>query len=92
MPGKLDLTSLDRFAIPASSLAGIGFPAIPSARGQTMLALQFQFERTQWLDPQQILGHQFEQLRALIEYARTQVPYYRDHLRRAQIFSLAIQR
>jgi len=53
-----------------------------------MLALQFQLERTQWLDPRQILGHQFEQLRVLIDHARTQVPYYRDHLHRAQIFSL----
>ena len=54
-----------------------------------MLAMQFQLDRTQWLDPQLILGHQFEQLRALIDHARTQVPFYRDHLRRAQIFSLA---
>ncbi len=54
-----------------------------------MLALQFQLDRSQWLDPQLILGHQFEQLRALIDHARAQVPYYRDHLRRAQIFSLA---
>ena len=54
-----------------------------------MLALLFQFERSQWLDPQRILSHQFEQLRALIDHARTQTPYYRDHLRRAQIFSLA---
>lgn len=62
---------------------------MPSARGQTVLALQFQLDRSQWLDPHRILGHQFEQLRALIDHARAQVPYYRDHLRRAQIFSLA---
>ena len=61
---------------------------MPSARGQIMLALQFQFNRSQWFDPQQILGHQFEQLRALIDHACTQTPYYRDHLRHAQIFSL----
>ena len=61
---------------------------MPTTRGQIMLALQFQFERSQWLDPQLILGRQFEQLRVLIDHARTQAPFYRDHLRRAQIFSL----
>ena len=85
----MDDPSGGSFAIPTSQLAGIELPAIPSARGQTMLALLFQFERTQWLQPQQILAHQFEQLRTLIDHARVQVPYYRDHLRRAQIFSLA---
>ena len=74
---------------PVSSLAGIDFPAVPSGRGQTMLALQFQFDRSQWLEPGRILDHQFEQLRVLIEHARSQTPHYRDHLRRAQIFSFA---
>ena len=85
----MDKRFFDRVAVPVSSVAGIGFPAVPSARGQTMLALLYQFERSQWLAPQQILGHQFEQLRALIDHARAQVPYYREHLRRAQIFTLA---
>ncbi len=75
--------------LPVSSLAGIDFPAMPSGRGQTLLALQFQFDRSQRLDPQLILGRQFEQLRVLIDHARTQAPFYREHLRRAQIFSLA---
>jgi phenylacetate-CoA ligase len=73
---------------PISRLAGVVLPAMASARGQTMLALQFQFDRSQWLDGPSILGHQFEQLRVLIDHARTQAPFYRDHLRRAQIFSL----
>jgi len=53
-----------------------------------MLALQFHLERSQWLSAPQVLAHQFEQLRALIEHAYAQVPYYRDHLRRGQIYSL----
>ena len=50
-----------------------------------MLALLYQFERSQGLAPQQILGHQFEQLRALIDHARAQVPYYLVQLTRSHI-------
>jgi phenylacetate-CoA ligase len=73
---------------PASHLAHLTLPAIPAGRGQTMLALQFQFDRSQWLDRASILDHQFEQLRVLVDHARAQAPFYRDHMRRAQIFSL----
>lgn len=54
-----------------------------------MLALQFQFDRSQWLAPEQLLAHQFEQLRLLIGHARAQVPFYRDHMQRALMFSFA---
>ncbi len=51
--------------------------------------MQFQLHRTQWWPSQTVLDWQFRQLRELVTHALAQVPYYRDHLRRAMIFTLA---
>jgi len=64
-------------ANPVSSVPGILWPALPHAAGQTMLAMQFQLERSQWWSAEQLAARQLEQLRALCAFAVREVPYYR---------------
>ena len=54
-----------------------------------MLALLFQLERTQWWPAERLVANQFRQLRELAGFAVANVPWYRDHLRRAQIVSIS---
>ena len=54
-----------------------------------MLALLFQLERTQWWPAERLIANQFHQLRALVGFAAANVPWYRNHLRKAQIVSIS---
>ena len=72
-----------------SAVAGIAWPALPNAAGQAMLAQQFLLARSQWSSALALAELQYKQLRLLANHAVAQVPFYRNHLRRAQIFMLA---
>jgi len=65
-------------AIPLSTVSGQIWPALPQAAGQTMLAAQFQLERSQWWTPELLAQRQLEQLRSLAAFALRQVPHYRE--------------
>ena len=76
--------------IPHKSIVpGIAWPALPQAAGQALLAQMFMLERSQWLSATHLADRQFTQLRRLVRHATSQVPHYRDHMRRAQIFTVA---
>ena len=76
-------------ALPFSTvLPEIGWPAVPSAAGQALLALQFQLHRSQWWSAEMLAQHQFRQLRELVGHAVAGVPFYRGHLKRASIFAI----
>ncbi|HET9404389.1 MAG TPA: hypothetical protein VFO57_07400 [Burkholderiales bacterium] len=62
-----------------SAVPGIGWPAIPGKAPAALLALQFQLERSQWLEPEKLLDFQFRQLEVLLRHAYATVPYYREH-------------
>ena len=68
-----------------SGVAGLAWPALPPAPGQGALAIQFQLDRSQWLEPGAIVEQQFRQLRRLVGFAVAHVPHYRDHLARANL-------
>ena len=70
-----------------STVPGIVWPAIPPDVGQALLALQFQFDRSQWWTAEVLQTRQFRQLRLLIAHAVAEVPHYRDHLARAGVSS-----
>ncbi|MDB5803825.1 MAG: hypothetical protein JWN73_1147 [Betaproteobacteria bacterium] len=65
-------------AIPLSAVTGQVWPAVPQAAGQTMLAAQFQLERSQWWPAETLARRQLEQLRSLTAFALKQVPHYRE--------------
>lgn len=56
------------------------FPAIPDQASAMALAMQFQFDQTQWLSEEDIQKKQLLQLRPLLEHAKNTTPYYRDCL------------
>lgn len=47
-----------------------------------LLAVQFMFEQTQWLQPEEIRKKQLIQLNEILHYARRHVPFYRKRLKR----------
>jgi phenylacetate-CoA ligase len=70
-------------AIPFSAVPGVEWPAIANPAGASMLAMQWQLERSQWWPPEVLLEQQFRQLRALAAHAVANVPYYREALAKA---------
>lgn len=70
-------------ATPLSSVPGIVWPALLSAKAASLLALQYQFEQSQWWPPEQLESEQFSQLNQLAEHAWRTVPAYRTRLAEA---------
>lgn len=68
-----------------SAMPGIVWPAFPEALGMAMLALQYQFERSERLPAERIAARQFRQLALLAEHAARAVPFHRARLRAAGI-------
>jgi phenylacetate-CoA ligase len=64
-----------------SVLPGIAWPGIPSPSAARLLALQFQFERTQWLAPDALHRRQLGQLQRVLEHAARTVPFYTERFR-----------
>jgi phenylacetate-coenzyme A ligase PaaK-like adenylate-forming protein len=71
--------------IPRSTVPGIITPAIPGRMGSLLLSLLYQFEQTQWLDPDQLFAEQARQLRALFTHAGATVPFYKQRFAEAGI-------
>ncbi len=66
---------------PAAAVGGIRWPTIPGGRSLQVMALQVQFEQSQWWAPDRLLAHQLLQIQSLINHAYRTVPFYRDRLR-----------
>lgn len=67
-------------ALPVSALPGAVWPAVPTTEGARMLALQYQFEQTQWWPPEQIAAMQLQQFRQVYAHALATVPFYQQQL------------
>ena len=67
-------------AVPASALSGIGWPALPPPTATRILALNYQFEQSQWWPPEAIEALQLRQAEQLLIHAGKTVPFYRDRL------------
>ena len=66
--------------VPRSGRSGIHWPAIPSYVDAVVLALQHQWEQSQWWPPEALLEHQLRQLEFLVAHATRTVPIYHDRL------------
>ena len=71
--------------IPRSTVPGIVSPAIPGRMASLLLSVLYQFDQTQWLDPEELFRHQARQLRALFKHAATTVPFYQRRFAEAGI-------
>ena len=67
--------------VPRSGRSGIHWPAIPSYVDAVVLALQHQWEQSQWWPPETLVEHQLRQLEFLVAHATRTVPFYRERLR-----------
>ncbi|HVM77419.1 MAG TPA: AMP-binding protein [Stellaceae bacterium] len=66
--------------ISASKVASIDWLAEAGPEPMLLLALQQQFDQTQWWPPELLLRQQFRQLARLVEHAYRTTPLYRDRL------------
>lgn len=71
--------------LPFQASPGLAWPALPPAAGQVGLALLAQLDHSQWLSPAALREAQFRQLRRLITFAATEVPFYAGHFAAAGI-------
>jgi phenylacetate-CoA ligase len=71
--------------IPLPGVSGMAWPPIPGPATSAMLALQWQLERSQWLDAQAHRAAQLRQLAQVLAHAASQVPWYREPVHRADI-------
>lgn len=65
-------------AVPSSALAGVCWPALPDNSNAQMLALQYQFEQSQWWPVERLQDLQLQQFAQVFRHAVTTVPYYRE--------------
>ncbi|MCH9053321.1 MAG: phenylacetate--CoA ligase family protein [Proteobacteria bacterium] len=66
--------------IPTSRRSGIHWPAMPAFVDAMVLALQHQFEQSQWWPAETLAEHQLRQLELLLAHAARTVPFYRGRL------------
>jgi phenylacetate-CoA ligase len=69
--------SLDRVR---SSVGGMVWPALPAGGGANLLALQFQFDQTQWWPAAALERNQLRQLDFSLRHAHESVPFHRERL------------
>ncbi len=64
--------------MPFSAIKDICWPALPSGRDATLLALMHQLEESQWWPPEELLNMQMRQLEQLVNHAVKTVPFYKE--------------
>jgi phenylacetate-CoA ligase len=82
-PGRPGATAPRRAGTVATTAKEAGLPLWPLLSGireAQALALQFQFQQTEWWPPERLLAHQLRQVQALIDHAQATVPFYRERL------------
>ena len=63
-----------------SVIPGVVWPGLPDPAGAVALALQYQFERTEWWSAETLRAHQFRQLESLLSHSFFNVPFYAQRL------------
>ncbi len=70
---------------PHPALAELAFPALTTEPVGRMLALQFQFERSEWWPTELLSERQHAQLAMVLAHAFATTPYYRERFTRAGV-------
>jgi len=68
-----------------STIPGLRWPGLPGQRGAEMLAMQYQFARSERWPPEVLQAQQFHQIESLVAYCDRANPFWRDRLRKAGI-------
>jgi phenylacetate-CoA ligase len=73
------------------TLTGASWPGLTTGGNAQILALYQRLRETEWLDPDEIVQGQLQQLRTLIAHASAHVPFYRETYGRAGIAAADIR-
>lgn len=63
-----------------SSIQPMAWPAVLSGTAAEIMALQHQFDATQWWPPARLRVHQFQQLQRLLLHAARTVPFHAERI------------
>ena len=66
-----------------SGIEGLVWPAVHVGRAAELMALQRQFDESQWWSPEQVRAAQFRQVSVLLDHAAKMVPFHRIRLHEA---------
>lgn len=69
--------------MPLSDVPGMAWPPMPSMEAATLLALQFEFQQSEWLPSEILEARQMLQLDTLFKHVYTNMPFYRNRLEAA---------
>jgi len=64
-----------------SAVDGLVWPQIATGGSTAIMAMQVQFDISQWWTPERILAYQLAQLGSVIEHAARTVPFYQQRLK-----------
>jgi len=64
--------------VPRSGCAGVVWPALPDEAASRLLALQYQFEQSQWWSAERLQALQLQQFAQVFRHAVSTVPFYRQ--------------
>ncbi len=81
-PGKVGQNTIMQksvhTAVPVSALQDVLWPAMPDDAAARMLALQYQFEQSQWWPLERLHELQLQQFAQVFRHAVATVPFYRE--------------
>lgn len=66
--------------VPLSAVPTAVWPAMPSTQAASLLAIQHQLDRSQWLSPVELQMLQLRQAEQVLRHAAQSVPFYRERL------------
>src|SRR5437764_2428611 len=67
------------------SIHGDTCPGVPRVEVSQLWSMVLELDRTQWLDPAELLAGQLAQLRSLLKHCERHVPYYGDLFRKLRL-------
>ena len=75
---ETDVLYTRQMPTPTSTCAGIGWPAIPTAKSAQLLAIHHQLQESQWWPLEKLRLFQARQLEQLLLHANAHIPFYRQ--------------
>ena len=68
-----------------TALPEMKWPALIGPQAAPLLAMQYQFEKTQWYSADDLLLEQLIQVSSVLEYANKTIPYYQNRFKKAGV-------
>lgn len=63
-----------------TDVSGVQWPPVPPRPAAALMAMVYQFDRSQWQSADELVTNQFRQLSRLVSHAIETVPFYRERM------------